>query len=331
MVRNHQNCFFMMKYFLLFDNNDSSNSFFATRLGVPVTVIRSPKCSKKIFSWLKGVWDAVAKSNSGDTIICWYDFQAIMCWLTCRLLLKRRKIVCINVLLKDKPTLKNRFVSYLYKKALLAKNFSASVTSVEYGEWLNRKLGINVEFTLIHDVYHASYEYRHSVKIEPRSVFCGGCNGRDWEFIVDVARALPDVKFNIVMPRDIYLKHCSKFSSNMNVRYDIPYNEFMEELCSSAVVCLPLDTEAPAGLIVMFQAAANLKPIITTRTVTTSEYIDEERGVVIPNDLTLWTKAIMGCLNNGLLSRRNAITLKEHLVKTCSEELFVKGILSMLK
>ena len=117
----------------------------------------------------------------------------------------------------------------------------------------------------------------------------------------------------------------------MNVRYDIPYDDFMNELCSSAVVCLPLDTEAPAGLIAMFQAAANLKPIITTRTVTTSEYIDEERGVVIPNDLTLWTKAIMEYLDNGLLARRNAMTMKEYLAKTCSEELFVKGIVSMLK
>ncbi len=320
-----------MSFFLLFDNNDSGNSFVAAGLGVPVTVIRSPKCSRKIFSWLKGVWAVVAKSHSRDTVICWYDFQAVMCWWICLLLLKRREIVCINVLLKDKPTLRNRFVSYLYKKALLAKNFRASVTSVEYGEWLNRKLGINVEFTLIHDVYHASYEYGHSVEFEPRSVFCGGCNGRDWEFIVDVARALPDVRFNIVMPRDVYLKYCSKFSSNMNVRYDIPYDEFMKELCSSAVVCLPLDTEAPAGLIVMFQAAANLKPIITTRTVTTSEYIDEERGVVIPNDLTLWTKAIMEYLDNGLLARRNAMTMKEYLAKTCSEELFVKGIVSMLK
>ena len=319
-----------MSFFLLFDNNDSGNSFVAAGLGVPVTVIRSPKCSRKIFSWLNGVWAVVAKSHSRDTVICWYDFQAVMCWWICLLLLKRRKIVCINVLLKDKPTLRNRFVSYLYKKALLAKNFRASVTSVEYGEWLNRKLGINVNFTLIHDVYHASYEYGQSVEIEPRSVFCGGCNGRDWEFIVDVARAMPDVRFNIVLPRDVYLKYCSKFSSNMNVRYDIPYDEFMKELCSSTVVCLPLDTEAPAGLIVMFQAAANLKPIITTKTVTTSEYITSERGMAIKNDVEVWCDAIGHCFDKIEELNRKAVAFREYLIKNCSEEDFIQNLNKIL-
>lgn len=319
-----------MSFFLLFDNNDSGNSFVAAGLGVPVTVIRSPKCSRKIFSWLNGVLAVVAKSHSGDTIICWYDFQAVMCWWICLLLLKRRKIVCINVLLKDKPTLRNRFVSYLYKKALSAKNFRASVTSVEYGEWLNRKLGINVNFTLIHDVYHASYEYGQSVEIEPRSVFCGGCNGRDWEFIVDVARAMPDVRFNIVMPRDVYLKYCSKFSSNMNVRYDIPYDEFMKELCSSTVVCLPLDTEAPAGLIVMFQAAANLKPIITTKTVTTSEYITSERGMAIKNDVEVWCDAIGHYFDKIEELNRKAVAFREYLIKNCSEEDFIQNLNKIL-
>ena len=320
-----------MRCFLLFDNNNRSNGFIASKLGVPVTEVRSPERGRKIFCWLKGVVEVLKASRGGDTIICWYDFQAVMCWWMCRLLLKRRNIVCINVLLKDKPSLRNKLVSYLYRAALTSNNFKASVTSREYGEWLNRKLGINAKYTLIHDVYHDSYEYRQKVNVNPMSVFCGGSNGRDWNFIIDVAHAMPDIKFNIVMPYSIYLKHCSRFSANMNVRYDISYDEFMKELCSSSIVCLPLDTEAPAGLIVMFQAAANLKPIITTKTVTTSEYINDERGMAIKNDKALWVNVIRSCLNDNLGVIHKAANLKEYLTEVCSEELFVKGIMSMLK
>ena len=320
-----------MRYFLLFDNNNPSNRFIAVKLGMSVTEICSPVHGKKIFCWLKGAKTVLNLSHNDDTIICWYDFQAVMCWWICRLFFKHRNIVCINVLLKDKPSLKNRLVSHLYKTSLSSDNFKASITSKEYGEWLNRKLGINVKYTLIHDVYHDSYEYRKKVDANPKSVFCGGSNGRDWNLIIQIAHAMPDVRFNIVMPHSVYLKYRSMFGANMNVRYDIPYDEFMTELCSSSIVCLPLDTEAPAGLIVMFQAAANMKPIITTRTVTTSEYINEKRGIAIRNDLPLWVSAIRFYLNNKSIAMQNAINMKEYLADTCSEEQFVKGILLMLK
>ncbi|HIY35320.1 MAG TPA: hypothetical protein H9972_01200, partial [Candidatus Paraprevotella stercorigallinarum] len=84
-------------------------------------------------------------------------------------------------------------------------------------------------------------------------------------------------------------------------------------------------------LIVMFQAAANLKPIITTRTVTTSEYINEERGIAIRNDVSSWVSAIRSYLNNNSMAMQNAIKMKEYLVEMCSEEQFVKGIMLMLK
>ena len=43
-------------------------------------------------------------------------------------------------------------------------------------------------------------------------------------------------------------------------------------MCQSSLVVMPLDTEAPAGLIAFFQAAANGRMSITSDTVTTREY-----------------------------------------------------------
>lgn len=319
-----------MKYYLLFDNNGNDKLFIQEKIGIPITVIYSPFHKKKILSWIHGVLNVISKSKQNDTIICWYDFQAVLCWWICHLLFKRRNIVCINILLKDKTSKKNKIVSYLYKKSLLSTNFKASVTSTKYGQWLNRKLGINIEYTLIHDVYHDFYEFGQSVEQIPNSVFCGGNNGRDWDFIIKVAQKLPNIRFNIVMPHNIYLKYHSSFTKNMNVRYNIPYSEFMKELCSSSIACLPLNTQAPAGLIVMFQAAANLKPIIITKTVTTIEYITSERGDVLPNDLDIWVEVIRNSLVNINESKVKAINFRNYLMDNCSEITFLNRVREML-
>lgn len=319
-----------MRYFLLLDNKRGGNEFIASNLGVPVEICYSPETRKKIFGWLRGAWDVLSMSTNGDIVISWYDFQAVILYWICLLSGKKRKIVCLNVLLKDKSTLRNKVVSFLYRKALQSHSFKASVTSEGYGKWLNRKLGTNVQFALVHDVYHISYEYHKTVYPLPRSVFCGGSNGRDWHFIITLANLMPDITFNVVMPKDVYRECSSSISNNMHIKCNISYDEFMTELCSSTIVCLPLNTEAPAGLIVMFQAAANLKPIIITKTATTQEYINEERGIAIQNDVAIWVKAIRTYMDNISEAKSNAARLKEYLAKSCSEDMFVKEVRSLL-
>lgn len=318
--------------YILFDRgkNEKNNSSIISQFDNRCIECYSPETNILIIGWLLGVFTVLRRSKKSDTIICWYDFQAVLCYWICNLLFLKRKIICINLLLKDKPTLRNRVVSFLYKKALLSPNFKASITSVKYGKWLNRKLGINAKYALIHDVYHDSYKYEKTVRVMPNSVFCGGKNGRDWHFMMKVAQAMPDVTFNIVMPFNVYQELKAEIRDNMNIKYNIPYAEFMKELCSSMIVCLPLDTQAPAGLIVMFQAAANLKPIITTDTVTTTEYITSERGIAIPNDIKSWREAINQSLLNIEESKKKAMELNNYLTTYCSDKTFVNGIKEML-
>lgn len=316
---------------LLYDNSDPKNTFLSERLEHCITVY-SPKSRSLFKQWCKGCVAALKKSETGDTILCWFDFQAVLCFWICKLLFLKRNIICLNVLLKDKPTMKNRLVSWLYRKALLSRNFKASVTSKAYGKWLNEKLGIKAQYALIHDVYHDSYEYECRMDSGKRNtVFCGGRNGRDWDFMIRVAESMPHVQFDMIMPKEVYVKYESRFTSNINAKCDVAYGEFMESLCTSSLVCLPLDTEAPAGLIVMFQAAANERMVITTDTVTTKEYISEDRGVLLPNDVQQWSKAIEYYLENSEERRGYAEKLKSFLQTECSEEIFVDNIKKMIQ
>lgn len=278
--------------YILYDQPYINEEFISKYLDQPNRVINSPNCKHKIISWVKGAWLSLKRSRYADTIICWYDFQAIICYWICKLLFLKRRIICINLLLKDKSTIKNRIVSFLYKVALKDRQFTATVTSVEYGKWLNKKLGIEREFYLLHDVYKEEYNQHYNGTVEKNSVFCGGRNGRDWAFMLKLAKLMPNIKFNLVMPGNVFQKHQFDFSSNIVARHDLNTDDFYQVLCKSEIVCLPLNTEAPAGLIVMFQAAANDKIIISTDTVTTREYLSEGRGILCDNDFPAWKNAI---------------------------------------
>ena len=142
---------------------------------------------------------------------------------------------------------------------------------------------------------------------------------------------MPNINFNLIMPQKIYLENSKNITANMNIFYDIPYAKFMDILCSSSIVCLPLNTEAPAGLIVLFQAAANKKLVITTDTETTQEYINSETGVRIPNDLKLWTKYIDYYLNHKKEAEEKANKLYFFLKEECSEINFVNKLRQLIE
>ena len=319
--------------YLLFDNpNDKSRaSFISQGLHDKVIEVYSPRCQRLIVGWLKGCMSVLKRSKYDDTIVCWYDFQAVLCYWLSILLFKQRKIVCINLLLKDKDSKKNKIVSWLYRKALNSKRVVASVTSVEYGQHLKDRLGIKRDFFLLHDVYHDSYEYGGGKKYKANTVFCGGRNGRDWKFMIEVAKSMPMVRFHLVTPKTTFYEFEHDLPSNVVAKYNLTMDDFMKEMCSCEIVALPLDTQAPAGLIVLFQAAANMKYIITTDTMTTREYLSDGRGSLLANEIAVWKQTIEEKLFNKRKNNKASEKLQSFLKMECSERKFVEGVESMIK
>lgn len=321
-----------MVYFLFDNPGDKQRlSFISEKINKEMKEVYSPKCSKLIVGWLKGSLSVLEQSHRNDSIVCWYDFQAVLCYWLSRLTFKRRKIVCINLLLKDKDSMKNKVVSWLYKKALKSSRFVASVTSVEYGNHLRKRLGIDKNLFLLHDVFHDNYKVNDRVEVHLNTVFCGGRNGRDWKFMIDVAKAMPNVKFHLVMPKATYEEFQTELPSNVVAKYNLAMEDFMKEMCSCEIVALPLDTEAPAGLIVLFQAAANMKYIVTTDTMTTREYLSDGKGTLLPNKVECWKEAIQELLLNPLRRKEASGKLLTFLKEECSEKKFVEGIENMVK
>lgn len=305
-------------------------------LGPECRVLFSKDYKQRVLRYLSGSIPAVWRSKKNDTIVCWYDMQAVMCWWICHLLCLKRHIVCINILLKQKPTLKNRLVSMLYKKALTSRDFKASVTSEAYGKWLNGKLGIDVDYTLLHDVYHDYYEHPELKESEQDIVFCGGCYGRDWPLMMEIVKAMPEVKFYLVMTevgvkdlRQHGYKKEKDYPKNVKVLVNIPYQRFMKCLCQSKVVCMPLNCESPQGLIVMFEAAANDKLILTSDTPTTEEYFDQ--GQRLGKDAEDWSSVIRYYLAHDNERKEKAQAFHRYLKETCGEKPFAETVKRMVE
>lgn len=316
---------------ILFDQpkKEKGKSFVVENLGEPATDLYSPKAGNKLFSWAKSACKSIRLSKKNDIIVCWFDFQGVLCWWFCKLLLRKRKIVCVNIMLKDKATFKNYIAALLYKPVLKSKYVRASVTSKEYGKHISRRLELNRNFAIVHDVFHESYRYKNRVEVKKNSVFCGGRNGRDWLFIIEVARRLPDVNFTFIMPKDKFNAFNLTLPSNVTAKTNVTIEVFIKDMCECELVALPLNTEAPAGLIVMFQAAANIKYILTTDTMTTREYLSDGRGCLLPNDTDKWVNAINEHLKSSSSNKASSISLLNFLRDNCSEDNFLKGIKRM--
>lgn len=313
---------------LILHDTPEGYPFVAERMTRPCRKVYSPQCSRKYLTWIAGAWKAMRQSRKGDIIVSLYDFQGILCLLIGYLTFRRRHILGINLLLKDKPTAKNRLASALYSHAVKSPWFHATVTSKAYQDWFNHKLNLFIKYPLLRDVYYDSYEPTAEIpETGDGTVFCGGRNSRDWSLMVDLAKRMPDIKFCFIMPDDKYYEFEKTMPSNVTAMHEVAMDVFVDRMSRASIICMPVTTDAPAGLITMFQAAGYKKPIIATYTVTTSEYLTADRGFLLPeNEAEIWDKTIRQILANLAEAKTKAIEFHRFVTEECNEKVYVSRI-----
>ncbi len=314
-----------MVYFLFDNPADKRNMEFLKKYGTAsFDLIFPPEQCRSVKSMMKVCYKYIQKSNTGDTIVCWYDFMGILCWWLCEILHKKRKIVALNILLKNKETLKNKVARFLYRQALKSANLNATVTSKEYGKSVNKLLNIKKKYVLLHDIYHGQYNICYRGQVKENSVFCGGRNGRDWNFLFQLTEKMPDIQFNVVIPKEQFEQYRSYGRNNVSIETEISEKNFLELMCQSSLVIMPLNTEAPAGLIAMFQAASNGKLIIASDTVATKEYLAINRGVLCKYSFDEWERQIRYWLAHKKEAQGRALNFQKFLVNECSERKYAE-------
>lgn len=167
------------KIILLFDSPVGDDHFLYRALkqeGLTVRKVDSPSRYPSILNWAIGCMKATFGPQATDTIVCWYDFQAVLCYWIGRFLFRKRNIVAINILLKD-------------KKRCETKSWHGSIKSIDkqpYGSLCYRP-GIRgfSERTLLHeylffrvrDVYSPTLYEESDFRFCGNSVFAGDGTG----------------------------------------------------------------------------------------------------------------------------------------------------------
>lgn len=123
-----------------------------------------------------------------------------------------------------------------------------------------------------------------------------------------------------------YRMYKEYITENIKVKCNLPFNQFLQERANSAIVAMPLTTEAPAGLLVLFQAAGSERFVITTSTATTRAYITSDRGCALERDVKQWKDAIRYYLLNEKERNDKALKLHKFLKDVCGRDNFDSGI-----
>ena len=110
------------------------------------------------------------------------------------------------------------------------------------------------------------------------------------------------------------------------MKCNLPFNQFLQEMANSAIVAMPLTTEAQAGLLVLFQAAGSKRFVITSSTATTRAYITSDRGCALERDVKQWKDAIRYYLLNEKERNDKALKLHKFLKDVCGRDNFDSGI-----
>ena len=159
----------------------------------------------------------------------------------------------------------------------------------------------------------------HTNVLEPRMsppvadyLFAAGRTGRDWRTL---AVALQGISTPVTVV-------CSRpeatnipFPENVTVLTDIPYHRYRELLEGAKVVLVPLEPHTySSGQVVILEAMALGKPVITTRVLGTEDYIDDglDGMLVSPGNPAELRDAIVRMLSTwGLAERLGRAALDE--------------------
>ena len=226
------------------------------------------------------------------------------------------------------------FKKYLFQNFLNNKNNYFTLTSnhlknlyFEYFPNCNRN-----NFFILNDTYEDLFDLtkKDSQIINKNSIFCGGRNSRDWNVAFEIAKMNPEFEFIYVVPnKDVVPKEVSK---NISLYENISKNKFNTLISSCSIVILPLKTDAPAGLIVLYLAGLLKKTLIISDSLSVRDYIvDDVNGIVIKNpQIDNFNISIRRLLEDHNCKNKLSKSLYETVISKGSPDSFYNSLLKII-
>lgn len=284
--------------------------------------------------YLSLAFKTVKKVKNEDLIVCWLDLIGFYTYIFLFLFGKKNKILVLNLMVNNDGSIISNLKKYLFQNFLNNKNNYFTLTSnhlqnlyFDYFPKCNRS-----NFFILNDTYEDLFDLikKESQKINKNSIFCGGRNSRDWNVAFQIAKMNPKFEFIYVVPsKDVVPKEVSK---NIKLYENITKSKFNTLISSCSIVILPLNTDAPAGLIVLYLAGLLKKALIISDSLSIRDYIvNDENGIVIKNpQIDNFNISIRKLIEDHKHKNKLSKSLFETVVKKGSPERFFLNLLKII-
>jgi len=265
---------------------------------------------------------AVSQSTVNDVIVCENFTTSIGAGIINKMLRKKCIVLGINCITPPRGKIVNFLRYFVYHHVMKSANFFITVNSEEYITEYSRMFKVDMhKFFVLHDSVidvpqEKEFIYRNTY------IFCGGEAQRDWPTMIKASNECPELKF-IFVARKKYFDQNLVVPDNAQIFFDIEKKDFYQYLENSSIVAMPLNTDLPAGLIVLLNCALYRKPVITTRTASTSNYIENNKSGFLVNmfDYNELAKRIKQLFSDCVLQKQFTETLFETVMNNHSPEI----------
>lgn len=126
------------------------------------------------------------------------------------------------------------------------------------------------------DLYNTKDSFIKPKIKQPKYIFCGGVNNRDWETVIKAAKKNEDKIFKIVVSKYCWRYKNYMLPSNIELFFDLAEDEYYSLLRGAYLSVVPLKYDKVSGLINIIKSHQYGIPCITNSKGVTSIYIPDE-------------------------------------------------------
>ncbi len=333
------------KIFLLIDWINDGKFFLEQELkreNISVELLDIPNYSMKdrtvkfrilnlYFKYIIQAIKALRMSIPEDTIVCWNFTTGIAIGLLNRFSFNKRTILALNMIAHPSSGFTSKIRYLIFHFVMNHPKFYLTVNASDYISINADRFNISPKkIFVLHDPVKKEFDFDIDIK-DNHYVFSGGEAQRDWQLFFNVAAQMPDVSF-VGVARRKFLSPGLIIPPNVKMEYDVDYQSFSQLMGASSIVILPLKSDLPCGLIVIGDAGLMNKPIIVTKTPSTTNYIiQNETGILVEmHNVAEMKKQIQHLLINESDRIRLGKNLNAYMAQEFSIQKYFKDFKSIL-
>lgn len=282
------------------------------------------------FKYLQLAYRSIINSEDNDVLICWNFTTSIATGYLCKLLLKKRIVLGLNIIARRREWLSETVRRMIYSPLMNSNNYYMTINSELYiDDYCSRFKVKKDKFFVLNDPISTS-EIKEFNFLQSY-IFVGGEAERDWDTLFLTCKEIPKIKF-VCIARKKYFNQSLEIPENVNLYFDTDHETFYNLMQESSLVVIPLKSQLPSGLIILLEAAFMQKSVIATKTPSIENYIENGiRGFLVEqrNSKDLLEK-IQVLYYDAELQRKMTKNLLNYVLVNHSTESYTKILLEIV-